>query len=73
MLGKKLKKSGEEKPKTISDDNFKKAARFVDASLEPKIRDMIEAANNVLNPKGIRIGAEIKWFFDEIKTEKESE
>jgi 5-methylcytosine-specific restriction endonuclease McrBC GTP-binding regulatory subunit McrB len=59
----------EPKAKTISDEKFAVAARYVDKNLTPMLQKIIDLANEHLKPFGIRIAAEIKWGFDEVSPE----
>lgn len=58
--------------KTISDENLKKTSDFIKANVEPRIVKIVEEVNAFFKKKGIRVGAEITWYFDELD-ESESE
>lgn len=53
-------------PKTITDKKLKYATSVVKTELEPRIKKLVEEANKHLGKYGIRAGAEVNWFFDEL-------
>ena len=52
--------------KTISDDKYKKAVAIVEKTATPRIKKIVDEVNKFFAKDGIRAGAEVKWFFDEI-------
>lgn len=60
-----------EKSKSITEDQAKKANNFISVALEPKIKQIIDEANKILKKHNIQIGAEVTWFVDKLKKDKE--
>lgn len=59
-----------EKSKSITDVQAKKAENFIKIALEPKIKQIVEEANKILNTHGIQIGASVEWFIDKLEKGK---
>lgn len=55
------------KAKTISDAKLKYAVGMVKKQIEPKIKQIVEAFNDLLESRNIRAGLELQWFFDELE------
>jgi hypothetical protein len=58
-------------PKSLSQDDYKRTAKFISETVEPRIKKVIDEVNRFLAKQGIIIGAEIQWFFDGTEEQKE--
>jgi phage portal protein BeeE len=58
--------------KTLSEKQYQQTAAFIDSVVEPKVKKIIEEVNKTLKAKGIRVGAEIQWYFDSVPEKDES-
>lgn len=57
----------------MTDEQYQKAVEIVQKAMEPKVEKMIAVLNKTLKQHGVQAGVELKWFFEEIKNEKEIE
>jgi hypothetical protein len=49
------------------------ATKFIDATIEPRIKRIVEEANKLLEVKlKVRIGCEVQWFVESTDDDKES-
>jgi hypothetical protein len=48
---------------------IQKVKKVIDRSVEPKIAKVIEEFNKSIAKMGMRVGAEIQWFIEEIPSE----
>lgn len=57
------------KIKTVKaeDEQIEKAVKLIDAVIYPQIKKLIEALNKHLVDEKVRVGVEIKWFFDKVE------
>lgn len=53
--------------KTISEPKYQEVTAFIVKHIEPRIDTIIKSLNEYWSKKNIRVGVELKWFFDEIK------
>jgi hypothetical protein len=56
--------------KTISEENYKKVSKFVVEQVEPRIQKIVDAVNDHFKKDGVRVGVELKWFFDEVEVKE---
>jgi hypothetical protein len=54
--------------KTITDPKFAQTKAFIELHIEPRIKDIVEQLNIAMGKRGIRVGVELTWFFDEIES-----
>lgn len=59
-------------PKTISDEKMKRAIDVIENTIEPRIGKIVEELNEYFKKQNIRVGVELKWFFDDTSSDPAS-
>lgn len=54
----------------LSTADYKATIGLITSTVEPKINEIINTLNKILKRKGVRVGADIKWYLDSTKEEK---
>jgi len=57
--------------KTISDPKYVQTKTFIETHIEPRIKEIVDHLNLTMSKRGIRVGVELTWFFDEIEASNE--
>lgn len=51
--------------KTITDQKKTDTVKFLESTIVPRIKKMVDQINDTLSKKNIRVGLELTWYMDD--------